>query len=86
MKPDRVTAEAAVKTAWQEVLNRDDFGAEENFFDLGGSSLSLMRLQIRLAELLGTEIPLVELYGSGSIAGTVELIMALSEGESDGQD
>ena len=40
----------------------DEVGAEDNFFDLGGHSLLLVRVQARLARELGVEVPMVELF------------------------
>ncbi|HEV2634126.1 MAG TPA: amino acid adenylation domain-containing protein [Actinocrinis sp.] len=39
---------------WQEVLERDDFGVQENFFELGGDSLHAISLLDRMREQFGT--------------------------------
>jgi hypothetical protein len=39
---------------WQEVLERDDFGTEENFFELGGDSLHAIGVLERISEEFGT--------------------------------
>ncbi|HST63245.1 MAG TPA: amino acid adenylation domain-containing protein, partial [Longimicrobium sp.] len=54
--------EARVAAVWREVLGVDEVGVEDNFFDLGGHSLLLMKLQGRLAAELGREVPVVELF------------------------
>ncbi|HEX6913102.1 MAG TPA: amino acid adenylation domain-containing protein, partial [Longimicrobium sp.] len=54
--------EARLATLWQELLGVDEVGAEDNFFDLGGHSLLLIRMQARLAKELGHEVPVVELF------------------------
>jgi amino acid adenylation domain-containing protein len=61
LKPENGT-EARVAAIWQELLGIDDVGAEDNFFDLGGHSLLLIRLQARLQAELGREVPVVELF------------------------
>ncbi|WP_194911802.1 non-ribosomal peptide synthetase [Catenulispora rubra] len=38
---------------WREVLERDDFGIEENFFELGGDSLRAIGIQERIAKEFG---------------------------------
>jgi hypothetical protein len=61
---DRGTARAAAKTgleariagAWREVLGLDDVGRDENFFDVGGHSLLVPRLQSRLRQALAEEL------------------------------
>ncbi|HEX6076188.1 MAG TPA: amino acid adenylation domain-containing protein [Micromonosporaceae bacterium] len=45
---DRAVAEKFVRQAWAEVLGTDDFGATDNFFDIGGDSLAAMRMVARL--------------------------------------
>jgi pyochelin synthetase len=35
---------------WQDVLERDDFGTEENFFELGGDSLHAIRVLERISQ------------------------------------
>jgi amino acid adenylation domain-containing protein len=44
----RVVAEKDVRQAWAEALGTDDFGATDNFFDIGGDSLAAMRAVARL--------------------------------------
>ena len=39
---------------WQDVLERDDFGTEENFFELGGDSLHAIGVLERIGKELGT--------------------------------
>ncbi|MBV9390706.1 MAG: non-ribosomal peptide synthetase, partial [Verrucomicrobia bacterium] len=54
--------ELQIADIWQEVLRIKEVGVHDNFFDLGGRSLLLMRVQARLATELGREIPMLELF------------------------
>jgi amino acid adenylation domain-containing protein len=54
--------ERAIAAAWREVLHLEQIGVQESFFEVGGSSLLLARLQSRLRESLGREVPFVELF------------------------
>jgi len=54
--------EARIAGVWRELLGVDGVGAEDNFFDLGGHSLLLVRLQAKLASDLGHDVPVVELF------------------------
>ncbi|HEX2204791.1 MAG TPA: amino acid adenylation domain-containing protein [Longimicrobium sp.] len=55
-------AEAAVAALWREVLGGAAVGADDNFFDLGGNSLLLIRLAARIAETTGKAATAVELF------------------------
>jgi amino acid adenylation domain-containing protein len=54
--------ERAVARVWAEVLNVESVGLRENFFDLGGNSLLLLRLSTRLRESGICDIPVVEMF------------------------
>ncbi|SFQ71862.1 amino acid adenylation domain-containing protein [Variovorax sp. OK605] len=47
---------------WAEVLQLDKVGVHDNFFDLGGHSLLLVRVHRLLEDRLRTAIPLVHLF------------------------
>jgi amino acid adenylation domain-containing protein len=79
LKP-QTELEARLAAVWQELLGVEEVGAEDNFFDLGGHSLLLIRLQARLAEELGREVPVVELFQYP----TVRSLAARLQGAADG--
>ncbi|MFC7584438.1 phosphopantetheine-binding protein [Nonomuraea antimicrobica] len=60
--PLRGELEQAIARIWREVLATSRVGARDNFFDLGGNSLLIVRVQSRLEELLGREVTLVRLF------------------------
>jgi len=51
-----------VASVWREVLRTSRVGLQDNFFDLGGHSLLLVKLQAGLTREFGRELPLVELF------------------------
>jgi amino acid adenylation domain-containing protein len=57
----RSETERLVAGLWSEVLGRDRVGVDESFFDLGGHSLLLARVQALLAERLDRQVPLLKL-------------------------
>jgi amino acid adenylation domain-containing protein len=59
--------ERAIGTVWREVLQLDRVGVQENFFEMGGSSLLLARLQSRLRQALGRDVPFLELFRNPTI-------------------
>ena len=54
--------EQTIIEVWKEALGTKHVGSEDNFFDVGGHSLLLTRVQMKLRELLDTDIPMVQLY------------------------
>ncbi len=59
---------------WAEVLNVERVGALDNFFVLGGSSLTGVRLLSRVHELSGIQLPVRELFQAPTLAGMAELL------------
>jgi acyl carrier protein len=54
--------EEAVWEIWKEVLEEDEVGVDENFFDVGGHSLIAMQVMLRVRERLGVELTVQELF------------------------
>ncbi|MCU0288532.1 MAG: AMP-binding protein, partial [Acidobacteria bacterium] len=54
--------EKLTAAVWQEVLRLDRVGIHDNFFDLGGTSLDIVRLNERLKKVFKKEIPVVFLF------------------------
>jgi len=54
--------EQLVAEIWQQILGLKQIGADENFFDLGGDSLLLMRVQIRVREELNVDLGIAEMF------------------------
>jgi amino acid adenylation domain-containing protein len=59
----------------QDLTGRRLVGIDDNFFDLGVSSLGIVRLQRRLKELIGREVGIAELFECHSIRLLNELLM-----------
>jgi amino acid adenylation domain-containing protein/non-ribosomal peptide synthase protein (TIGR01720 family) len=51
-----------IAEVWREVLGVEQVGLDENFFDLGGHSLKMMRVHGRLQQLFGGGVSLVDLF------------------------
>jgi amino acid adenylation domain-containing protein len=58
----RDETERAIAALWCEALRVEQVGVDDNFFDLGGHSLLLVRVHGRIREALGAEITVVELF------------------------
>jgi amino acid adenylation domain-containing protein len=49
--------EKTIARIWKEILNRDKVGINDNFFEIGGNSLGILKLRNRLNKELGKDIP-----------------------------
>lgn len=47
---------------WKEVLGNFDFDIDDNFFDIGGTSLLAMTLQQKMTERLKTEVTVLDIF------------------------
>ncbi|MFE6921332.1 amino acid adenylation domain-containing protein [Nocardia sp. NPDC057663] len=54
---------------WQDVLGVDQLGLDDDFFDLGGHSLSAIRLMSRTNEEFGVELELYTLFTERTLRG-----------------
>ena len=51
-----------VVNTWKEVLQHDDVGIHDNYFDLGGTSFDILRINGKLKEIFRIDIPLVSMF------------------------
>jgi amino acid adenylation domain-containing protein len=58
----RSEMERAIAAQWRAVLDLDAVGVHDNFFDLGGNSLLLIKLRRNLQTELHVDVPMVELF------------------------
>ena len=65
-------AEQRVATAWRELLGAARVGLQDNFFDLGGHSLLLVKLQARLQRDFAVDLPLLELFQRTTVQSQAE--------------
>jgi amino acid adenylation domain-containing protein len=70
----RTEIEAHLAEIWRQVLNVDQVGVYDNFFDLGGHSLLSVRLMAVIHKKLGRELPLSSLFQATDIAGQAKLL------------
>ena len=68
------TLEAQLADLWQALLGGRPVGAGDDFFELGGDSLSAARMIQQVADLTGCALPLTALYESPTIEGLARLI------------
>jgi FkbH-like protein len=68
--------EASLATIWRELLRKPEIKPNDNFFDLGGHSLLVVLLIVRVRETLGVELPIEDVYSGDltlrSLASTID--------------
>ncbi len=69
-----------VATVWAEVLGRE-VGYDDNFFDLGGSSIDLVEVHARLRSLFGGDLQLVQLFEFPTIRTFAKCLDIQAEGK-----
>ncbi|MEO9030109.1 MAG: SDR family NAD(P)-dependent oxidoreductase [Ktedonobacteraceae bacterium] len=68
--------ERVLMTIWQDVLGLEQVGLYENFFDLGGNSLTGLQVIARLRKALQVHLPVVALFEAPTIRMMVEYLQA----------
>jgi amino acid adenylation domain-containing protein len=73
-EPPRNATEEVVVRVWAEVLNVERIGVNDNFFDLGGHSLSATGVIFRLRDALRVDLPLRALFESPTPRGLADAL------------
>ena len=85
-EPPQGRMETELAGIWAAVLKMDRVGRHENFFALGGHSLSAMQVMVRLRKALDLDVPVVSLFQNPTIESFAEAIGRLqgsTQSESD---
>jgi acyl-coenzyme A synthetase/AMP-(fatty) acid ligase len=61
-------AQQRIAVLWKDVLRIDRIGLHDNFFDLGGHSLLLVKIHAGLKREFSRDLPLVELFRHTTVA------------------
>jgi amino acid adenylation domain-containing protein len=69
--------EAQLVALWAHILHCD-VGPEENFFDLGGTSLQLLEVHAELTKLLGRNLAVTELFDYSSVRALAKRLAGTS--------
>lgn len=70
--------EQAIATVWQQVLNIDKVGIHDNFFEIGGHSLLMLKVNSQLREIFKTDLSIVEMFRYPTINSLVNYFEQVS--------
>ncbi|MEU7449788.1 type I polyketide synthase [Streptomyces diastaticus] len=83
--PPTSSVEKALASLWQQAVGVDRIGLDDDFQDLGGSSIVAVRLVLRMSELFRVELSMAEIFQWRTLRATAAAIEAVIE-ERGGQD
>ena len=66
--------EKIVAAIWKDILAIDEVGLDDNFFDLGGNSLDMIKLSTKLTATFKREISVILLFRYTTISGIVSYL------------
>lgn len=72
--PPRTPTEEAIAALWREVLRQERVSIRDNFFAVGGHSLTAVNLVGRINRELGSSLPLQVLFDAPTVAGLARLV------------
>jgi amino acid adenylation domain-containing protein len=76
----RTELEAAITKVWQELLQVENVGIHDNFFDLGGHSMLMAQVRSRLREVINRDVSMVDMFKYPTIDSFVR---SLNQGASE---
>ncbi len=80
-EPPRSPTEEVLAGIWAELLGVDRVGIRDSFFDVGGHSLLVIQLILRVKDVFGVEVPVRRILELPTIASMAQAIDALRRGE-----
>ncbi len=81
--PVSFSMESVVASVWRRVLGLEAVGVYENFFDVGGTSLLLVRVRAALQAELGRELPVVWMFECTTVKALAAKLSGADESRQD---
>jgi hypothetical protein len=82
-QPPTDEIETKIIRAWQQELNLNDIGVNDDFFELGGRSLDTIRTVSHINRIFGTKISLVALFEHTTVFKLAKLVKKAMTGKAD---
>jgi acyl carrier protein len=66
---------------WADILHIPDIGMEEDLFDLGGHSLTIVQILARIRDRLGVDVPIDAFADGATVASITRVVTRLQDGQ-----
>lgn len=76
--PPQGRIEGALAEIWADVLEIDDIGRDDDFFDLGGDSLEALQVAMMLQKRIGEVFEEIDLFFASDLKGMAEIVAKCS--------
>ena len=74
------SVEETLAKIWAEVLDLDQVGIDDNFFDLGGHSIAASRVISRVLNIFSMQLPIRALFDSPTVAEMAKVVIEHQDG------
>jgi acyl carrier protein len=74
----RGSVEETLASIWKEVLHLGRVGPDDDFFEVGGQSVAMVRVISRIREALGVEVSPLTFFAEPTIGGLARSVAELS--------
>jgi acyl carrier protein len=85
--PPQSLTQIKIAGIWKEILQLEEVGIHDNFFDIGGTSMDVIKVNARIKKELAREIPLIVMYKYSTVAALAHFLeqdgIELGEGEAE---
>jgi amino acid adenylation domain-containing protein len=82
----RTPVEVLVADLWTELLQSEELGVDDDFFELGGDSLLATRAAARLRDELAIDVPLRLVFDAPTVAESAAAVVRLLAGDLDDEE
>ena len=78
-QPPQTEVEQAIANLWQEVLHVDKLGINDNFFEIGGHSLLMVKIHSQLREIFKADVSILEMFRYPTISSLSQYLIILQK-------
>jgi hybrid polyketide synthase/nonribosomal peptide synthetase FtdB len=72
--PPHSQTQIKIASVWKEILKLEEVGIHDKFFDIGGTSMDVIKVNARIKKEFAAEIPLIVMYKHTTVAGLAHFL------------